>query len=346
MFPVERLHGCQQKLVLGEKTDMEDKKKIQLVGGIRLGNPEDESFYDNLLVRLPNEVKNTGRITRFVAFDYLSDDESTITFLGIEVDNIENIPDGMIGWILSSQELTVLEEKNGRNEVIWQEEVAWEWFYESPSDYNRGFTGEFSVHVPNEWTGSSTSNQRYFAMSINIYTAPGQKASEDSIHLVEYDSKWLQKFNKLSNSLYELLGSDVALRIEHHGSTSIPGMIAKPIIDVLVVVPSFLLARQRVLPLLNDPTWEYIWYHNHMALIKRDKFLGKRIYHVHMMPECQMFKRYLAFRNYLRSHPEDASEYAALKQKLAENHSDNREQYTNAKAAFVNEIVDLAMKNS
>ncbi len=64
------------------------------------------------------------------------------------------------------------------------------------------------------------------------------------------------------------------------------------------------------------------------------------------MPYCQMFRRYLAFRDYLRSHPEDASKYAALKIKLAESLSENREQYTNAKADFVNEIVDLALKSS
>ncbi len=52
---------------------MNDNSKIQLVGGLRIGNPDDESFYDNLLVRLPKDVKNTGNITRFVAFDYLTD---------------------------------------------------------------------------------------------------------------------------------------------------------------------------------------------------------------------------------------------------------------------------------
>ncbi len=325
---------------------MDEHAKIQLVGGLRIGNAEDESFYDNLLVRLPKEVKNTGSTTRFVAFDYLTDDENAITFLGIEVDNIENIPDGMIGWVLTGQDLIILESKNGGNEIIWQEKVNWQWLGESPSDCNRSFTGEFTVRVPQKWTKGSESDQRYFTMSVNIYTALGQKGHQDSIHLEEYNPIWPQKFKELSDSLYALLGTDIALKIEHHGSTAIPGMIAKPIIDVLVVVPSFLAARQRVLPLLNDPAWEYVWYHNHMALTKRDRFMGKRIYHVHMMPECQMFKRYLAFRDYLRSHPEKRSKYAALKKKLAESHKDNREQYTNAKAAFVNEIADLALKNS
>lgn len=326
--------------------NMDDKAKIQLIGGLRIGNPEDESFYDNLLVRLPKEVKKTGSITRFVAFDYLTDDENTITFLGIEVDSIETIPEGLFGWVLSSQYLTILEPNNGNNEITWQEEVIWQWIDESPSDRNRNFTGEFTVRVPQKWTGESKSDQRYFTMSINIYIAPGQKGSKDSIHLAEYDPTWPHKFNELSDSLHKLLGADIALRIEHHGSTSIPGMVAKPIIDVLVVVPSFLEARRRALPLLNDPTWEYVWYHSHIALIKRDTFLGERIFHVHMMPECHMFKRYLAFRDYLRSHPDDASRYAALKKKLAECHSENREQYTNAKADFVNEIVDLAMKSA
>ncbi len=323
---------------------MENQRNMKLIGGLRIGSSSDESFYDNLLSRLPKEVKNTGDITRYVAFDYLSDNENSITFLGIEVDKIEIIPNGMIAWVLDDQNFIVLKQENDENRVIWREELQWKWIKESPSRYHRGLTGEFLVQVPPEWTGTAESDLRFFTMTVNMYTAPGQTNHSDSIQLVEYEPSWPEKFAKFSESLYELLGSDIALKIEHHGSTSIPGMIAKPIIDILVIVPSFSEARQRVIPLLNDPEWEYVWYHNHMALVKRDKFMGKRTHHVHMMPECKMFKRYLAFRDYLRAHPEAASRYAALKRKLAAKHRDDREQYTSAKAAFVNEIVELAMK--
>jgi len=320
--------------------------KVQLIGGLRIGSASDESFYDNLLSRLPKEVKHTGGITRYVGFDYLTDDENPITFLGIEVDKVQDIPEGLMAWVLDDINLTVLETKNRENIVIWQEELKWKWRDESPSEYNRCVTGEFTVLVPQGWTGASNSDRRFFTMTVNMYTAPGQSGDNDSIYLVDYDPAWQKQFADLSASLYKLLGPDIALQIEHHGSTSIPGMIAKPIIDVLVVVPSFAEARQRTLPLLNNPTWEYVWYHSHMALVKRDKFLGIRTHHVHMMPECQMLQRYLAFRDYLTSHAFDASRYVILKQELAKNHKNNREQYTAAKTDFVNEIITKATANT
>ena len=83
---------------------------MQIVGGLRLGiaAPGDYSFYGDLFARLPTEVKNTGALTRYVAFDYLTDGEDPITFLGIEVDSIESIPDGMIAWDLGLDDLTVV----------------------------------------------------------------------------------------------------------------------------------------------------------------------------------------------------------------------------------------------
>ncbi|MBI9049576.1 MAG: GrpB family protein [Anaerolineaceae bacterium] len=325
---------------------MGNSAKMQLIGGIQFGPVDNESFYNNLLVRLPKEVKNTGNITRYVAFEYLTDDENPITFLGIEVNSIENIPDGMMAWVLEDLNLTVLDAKNGKNIVIWQEAVTWLWRDESPSDCNRSVTGEFTVLVPSEWSGTSDPVQRFFSMTVNMYTAPNQPGNDDSIHLVDYDPTWPQKFTAFSNSLYKQLGTDILLRIEHHGSTSIPGMPAKPIIDILVVVPSFLEAKHRILPMLNCPTWEYVWYHNHMAFVKRDKFMGMRTHHVHMMPECEMLQKYLAFRDYLRAHADDAAKYAALKRQLAEKHQSNREYYTESKTAFVNEIIEKAMKSA
>lgn len=119
-------------------------------------------------------------------------------------------------------------------------------------------------------------------------------------------------------------------------------MIAKPIIDVLVEVPSFPEAKQVALPLLNNELWEYWWYGNHMTFVKRDGLMGLRTHHVHMMTEGRELRARLAFRDYLRSHAEEASRYAALKRRLADEHRENRENYTGAKAAFVDEIVAKA----
>lgn len=321
---------------------------MQLIGGLRIGAspPGDYSFYANLFARMTKEVSNTGSLTRYVAFDYLSKEKNPITFLGIEVHGIENIPDGMIAWDLHGSSLTVLEARNGENAIIWQEDVVWQWRDDSPSACGRGVTGEFGVRVPSEWSGTSFSAYRHFSMTGNAYVAPGQTGCDDDVHLVDYDPTWPGKFNEFSDWLHEHLGSDVALRIEHFGSTAISGMIAKPIIDVLVKVPSFSEAKQRALPSLNNEIWEYWWHYDHMVFVRRDRLMGLRTHHVHMMPEGNELQKRLAFRDYLRAHPADASRYATLKRQLAESHQTNREYYTDAKASFVNEIIAKAMGSS
>jgi GrpB-like predicted nucleotidyltransferase (UPF0157 family) len=123
-------------------------------------------------------------------------------------------------------------------------------------------------------------------------------------------------------------------------------MIAKPIIDVLVEVPSFSKAKLHALPSLNNKLWEYWWYDNHITFVKRDKLMGVRTHHVHMMPSGRELRARLAFRDYLKSHAKEASQYATLKQQLAKSHQTKRERYTDAKAAFVNDVVAKVMEHS
>lgn len=129
---------------------MDNAARIQLVGGVKVGTslPGDYSFYGNLFGRMTKEVRNTGNLTRYLAFDYLSDENDPITILGIEVDSIENIPDGMIALDLDNHSLTILNAMNGKKTIIWQEDVNWQWLSKAPSVCNRGVTGEFSVQVP------------------------------------------------------------------------------------------------------------------------------------------------------------------------------------------------------
>lgn len=183
-------------------------------------------------------------------------------------------------------------------------------------------------------------------MTANAYVAPEKGAGDDPVQLVDYDPTWPEKFDAFAGWLRELLGSDVALDIEHIGSTAMPGMIAKPIIDILVEVPSFQEAKRRALPPLNNENWEYWWHRGHMTFVKRDGFMGRRTHHVHMMPKGDESQKRLAFRDRLRSHPAEAARYAALKRRLAESHQKEREQYTDAKASFVSEILAEAMKRS
>jgi GrpB-like predicted nucleotidyltransferase (UPF0157 family) len=119
-------------------------------------------------------------------------------------------------------------------------------------------------------------------------------------------------------------------------------MPAKPVIDVLVEVPSYDDARRVLIPALNDESWEYWWYTDHMIFIKRDMVTGKRTHHIHIAPPGHRLWEGLAFRDYLIAHPETAGEYAALKQELAALFRTEREKYTDAKTAFIRAITDKA----
>jgi GrpB-like predicted nucleotidyltransferase (UPF0157 family) len=122
----------------------------------------------------------------------------------------------------------------------------------------------------------------------------------------------------------------------------VPGIPAKPIIDILVEIPSFAEAKERALPLLNDVSWEYWWYDNHMVFFKRETPMGKRTHHVHMAPQRHEVWAGLVFRDYIRSHPEAAARYSELKRRLAVEHRADREGYTDAKSAFVRQATARA----
>ena len=324
-------------------TSTADTAGMRLVGGLQVDAPDgDHSLYHSLFARMTAEVENTGNLTRYVGYESFRDGKDHLRFLGIEVDRIGDIPDGMIAWDLGESTLTVSQAKDGQNAVIWRDDVTWQWREQLPSDCGRGVTGEFSARIPAAWSGKGTSEYRHFWVSANAYVAPGKNGCDDDVALAEYDPSWPQQYEEAAHWLRDHLGSDIILSVEHFGSTAIPGMPAKPIIDILVEIPSFSEAKRRVLPLLNSQTWEYWWYQGKMMFVKRHKLMGRRTQHVHMMPSGRSRRERLAFRDHLRSDPKDASRYAALKRELAKSHRKDRERYTEAKSDFVSRIVSKA----
>ncbi|PSB47262.1 GrpB family protein [Cyanosarcina cf. burmensis CCALA 770] len=167
----------------------------------------------------------------------------------------------------------------------------------------------------------------------------------DNIVIVEYDRQWVELFEQEAIYLRNLLGKASILRIEHFGSTAIPGMPAKPIIDMLVEIPSFDRIQQEALPKLVDAGYEYRWRSDrppgHMMFVKRSPD-GKRTHHVHMATAGHTLWERLYFRNYLCSHPAEAARYAQLKRDLAAQFSGDREAYTNGKSEYVNLITTKA----
>ena len=170
--------------------------------------------------------------------------------------------------------------------------------------------------------------------------------SSDAIYLVPYDPRWPEMFRSEAERLRDLLGTQSVLRFEHIGSTAIPGLSAKPIIDMLIEIPSFEFALVNILPRLQQDGWEYHWRDDrppgHMYFIRRNA-VGVRTHHLHMLPAAHPGWERVAFRDYLRSHPDEMRRYESLKRQLAAIHSGDREAYTEAKGAYVRLITDKAL---
>src|SRR4051812_2900032 len=162
------------------------------------------------------------------------------------------------------------------------------------------------------------------------------------IAIVAYDPAWPREFERERDRLQAELGG-LALRIEHHGSTAVPGLAAKPVIDIQISV-----AHLRPLSAYGGPLARLGYVHAASADDDRCPFFHHpaewpHTHHVHLVRAGGADERQtLAFRDYLRAHPEVAREYEALKRALAAAFGGAdaaaREAYANAKSEFVMRI--------
>jgi GrpB-like predicted nucleotidyltransferase (UPF0157 family) len=160
------------------------------------------------------------------------------------------------------------------------------------------------------------------------------RAMRNEIEVVAYDIEWPVLFQRLGHSLREALG-DTALRINHIGSTSVPGLAAKPIIDVQVSVASFEPLDAVRLPMER---LGFVWRADNPDRMKRyfREAPGTRRTHIHVRRAGSWSEQFaLLFRDYLRTHEEDADRYAALKREVAERYRLDRITYTDAKGPFI-----------
>ena len=162
---------------------------------------------------------------------------------------------------------------------------------------------------------------------------------DEPIWLVPYDPAWPSRFIEERNALNDAIGPWATGGIHHVGSTAVPGLEAKPIIDILIGVDSLEASRACFDPLaklgyLYAPyrTDEMHWFCKpHPSC---------RTHHLHLVPtDSQRFRDELAFRDALRADPITAEKYAALKCDLAQRFADDREAYTDAKSDFVRRVV-------
>jgi len=171
---------------------------------------------------------------------------------------------------------------------------------------------------------------------------------KEKVALVPYNPKWPIMFENERFHLLSYLPNTLIGKIEHFGSTAIPGLPTKPIVDILVEVTNLNETRQRIAPILEKQGYDYFWRPTwgdnippyYAWFIKRDKF-GNRTHHIHMVEAHFEHWDRLLFRDYLIEHPQAAQDYASLKEKLSVANQEDRVAYTNSKSEF---IVGLTQK--
>src|SRR2546428_5293542 len=165
---------------------------------------------------------------------------------------------------------------------------------------------------------------------------------QEDVAIVPYDPQWPVLFKQEKDHLFACLPQELIGRIEHFGSTAVPGLAAKPIVDMLVEVTDLQKTKTRIVPILQPQGYDYLWRPTwgddippfYAWFIKRDRH-GNRTHHIHMVePHFEHWDR-LLFRDYLIQHPAVAEEYQKLKLGLATAHPNDRVAYTKGKTEFI-----------
>lgn len=159
--------------------------------------------------------------------------------------------------------------------------------------------------------------------------------------VVPHDPKWREIFEHEEKCLSHVLGENV-VAIYHIGSTAIPGIYAKPIIDILVEVKD-IASVDDPLPMVSLGYEAIGEFGIANRLYFRKESSQKRTHHVHIFEAgSAQVARHLAFRDYMIAHPEEAEEYSELKRTLARDHSTDIEKYMDGKDEFIKAIDEKA----
>ena len=161
-----------------------------------------------------------------------------------------------------------------------------------------------------------------------------------TIHLADYDPAWSLIFAELEQEIRSIL-KDKVLLLEHVGSTSVPGLSAKPIIDIVLAVAdssdesSYVpqLEKLGYVLKIREPDW-----YEHRVLKLQNKKTNLHVF----TTGCEEIERMIAFRDWLRNHPEDKKLYEATKRKLSQQTWKYIQNYADAKSAVVGQIMNRA----
>lgn len=177
---------------------------------------------------------------------------------------------------------------------------------------------------------------------VTVQESRDHKPMPKPVIIEDYDPTWPEAFTRLRERMEQALGS-LALRVEHVGSTSVPGLAAKPIIDLTVVVAS----REDVAEAIRRLAAIGYVHDGDQGIPGREAFTGPPGPPIHHLYVCakgnRELQRHLLFRDYLRAHPETARQYGELKKALAERFCTDREGYSQAKTEFVEGVLREAV---
>ena len=165
------------------------------------------------------------------------------------------------------------------------------------------------------------------------------RARNEPVRLTPYDPAWPDAFERERAALEAAIGPWAVGGIHHVGSTAVPGLAAKPIVDILVGVEDLETSRECFEPLAR---LEYLYapYRSEEMHWFCKPRPDRRTHHLHLVPAgSRRYVEELAFRDLLRADPRVADAYAALKRELALRFRDDREAYTDAKAGFIREAL-------
>ncbi|MCX6227488.1 MAG: GrpB family protein [Bacteroidia bacterium] len=169
------------------------------------------------------------------------------------------------------------------------------------------------------------------------------------VEIVSYNPGWPILFEEEKELLINTLGHQVALRTEHFGSTAVPGLAAKPTIDILVEIPPLNeQLKGRIIENMDSIDYNFIWRTDdpvpYMMFVKGYTLEGIKgqAFHIHMGQRDHSLWDRLFFRDFLRQDPAVARQYEKLKYELAKKYRFDRDGYTIAKTGFITAITGRA----
>lgn len=243
---------------------------------------------------------------------------------------------------------------------IWKEYshsiAALDFYIGDPSYLEKGIAGKIlsfflEAHVYTRFSGCLVDPGKDNLRAVKTYEKAGfKKLCEQGgslvmlakqIYLVPYLKQWPIDFEKEKVILLQTIG-DWVQDIQHVGSTAIPGLAAKPVIDIMIGVINLEEADQYCVSRIQNLGYEYIQKYEaelpNRRYFQKISKTGVRTHQIHLVEiHSDWWERHLLFRDYLRLHPEVAKEYEQLKRSLAKKYSDTNE-YANAKTSFIRKI--------